>query len=194
MSRSHCIFTFNNDILNITDKSSKFGTLIKVNYPFILNEGIGIDFQAGRTVFQALVKKEIFLNPINMNIKYNQHEETKLTLLSNNIKSLCDQNEGEIISNEDDEEDNYFRKESEHFSGNLIIKTKEKSNIEINDSSSLQNYHNIKHNRNKYSNFIFYHLNNKNRTEAYNPKVIKIDQYKLPRLKGDNTYGMIEDL
>ena len=76
----------------IEDKSSKFGTLVRVNYPFVLHEKENIHFQVGRTKFETIYMKKIIINQSSM--KWGR-VDSKNTLMSNQRRSAGDFNEEE---------------------------------------------------------------------------------------------------
>jgi len=86
------MMTFHENRIFLEDRISKFGTLVRVTYPFVLNEKTNVHFQAGRTKFETKYSKKIFIN--QSSLRWGKLDSKK-TLMSNQRRSAVDFNEEE---------------------------------------------------------------------------------------------------
>ena len=82
----------------IDDHSSKFGTLVKITHPVIMEEDLIMPFQSGRTVFKAKIHNSFLMSKNILNFeKYGLNSSH--TLISNNLRKTKKVQEEDIKSN-----------------------------------------------------------------------------------------------
>jgi len=70
VSRFHSILTMFENKIYIDDHSSKFGTLVKITHPVIMEEDLIMPFQSGRTVFKAKIHNSFLMSKNILNFEH----------------------------------------------------------------------------------------------------------------------------
>ena len=177
VSRTHCIFTIENDNIFINDNDSTFGTLVLMQSNSIkLTENLPLYMQIGRTFFKILQKKkksnffccnvsESYTNKYyyNQNVKelFYRKEINKLNLDENKNNDMKEINES---NNEDDEQNINIKK----------IKIKKKKDENKNNDNSMID-------KNKVFNVLY--NSNADTDKVNSSKNISVNIKQLKRIK-----------